>query len=206
MKEHPIIFSTPMVQAILEGRKIMTRRVIKPQPLNSYLPDSDIIKRLKSIPQHTRKLRDKDNPAFIHIIPKSPYGQVGDRLWVRETWGALEEFSALRIKYMPHDMPIYFKAEDLPVDIAWKPSIFMPRWASRITLEITEVRVERVRDISHADAILEGAKCFPVASPREERLSGAQIVFAGSWDTINAKRGYGWEVNPWVWVISFTRG
>jgi len=81
----------------------------------------------------------------------------------------------------------------------------MPRWASRITLEITNIRVERLQDISPEDAVNEGAEYMPAADLRKERLTVSQIVFAGFWDKLNTKRGYSWESNPWVWVIEFMR-
>jgi len=171
MKERPILFSSEMVRAILDGRKTQTRRVVNPR-----------------------------------CAYKCPFGRPGDRLWVRETfhtcphcdgmvayraggWKRGESFSwddlsPLRPKCAAH---------------GWKPSIHMPRWASRITLEVVNVRVERVQDITDADAIAEGVK-LPGVTQYEGR---ARDAFKALWDSINAKRGYGWDVNPRVRVVEF---
>ena len=162
MKERPIIFSTPMVKAILDGRKTQTRRVIKDQPPLS--------------------MRDMFKPKNL----KCPYGQVGDRLWVRETFKPYNCMGGFA-----------YKADgDLSTGFPWKPSIHMPRGASRITLEITESRAERLQDISEEDAKAEGVKCCPNA------VSDYKHHFMILWDSINGKK-YPWDSNPWVWVISF---
>ena len=132
---------------------------------------------------------------------KCPHGQPGDQLWVRETWMAFEED---RIHYRA-DYAFDPKGDE-EAGITWRPSIFMPRWASRIQLEITDVRVQRVNDISELDAIDEGAGATPTAhlewdgEPYEYRKRFHEL-----WDTINAKRGFGWDKNPWVWAITFKR-
>lgn len=145
MKTRPILFSGPMVRAILEGRKTQTRRVVKPQPA------------------HCADLPMGKDLTFASACP---YGQPGDRLWVRETWAVGTLFDYVR----PSLLPKPDCESKLAVDYAanprriwhsedqgrWRPSIHMPRWASRITLEITSVRVERLQDISHKDAIAEG--------------------------------------------------
>lgn len=173
--EKPIVFSTPMVKAILEGRKAMTRRVIKPQP---YLND---VGRLAWI------ISGWTTPE--EIAEKAPY-HVGHKLWVRETWRVhhgdegtqcLEYKADAADNLMPH----------------WKPSIFMPRWASRITLEVTGLKVERVQDITESDVVAEGIQ--------DTGAGDLRAMFAVLWSSINAKRGYGWAVNPWVWCISFKR-
>lgn len=179
-KEHPIIFSGPAVQAILDGRKTMTRRVVK-----------------------APKWGDAEHAGVDYPCP---YGQPGDRLWVREAWS------------VSANGPIYKTDRDGTVRIAWKPSIHTPRWASRITLEITAVRVERVQDITARDVEAEGIDvvsklpvflCSP-KKPTREKLGGladtiARGLYQPLWDSLNAKRGYGWNSNPWVWVISFKR-
>ena len=184
MKEHPILFSGEMVKAILEGRKTQTRRVIKHIPAMGK-PD-DWCGKIK-------------NPSFRQLFGDyarfCPYGEPGDRLWVRETWADLRSY--INETY-PNQAPVAYKADDTYlVGEKWKPSIFMPRWASRITLEVVKVRVERVQEISVVDAIAEGI--HPVY--------GAQSImcYAQLWDSINAKRGYPWDSNPWVWVIEFKR-
>ena len=185
-KEHPIIFNTEMVRAILAGSKTQSRRVIKPQPP----PYCDAVKQLENGVWNFYKQADPDFHAYLK--KGCPYGQVGDRLWVRETHyiGGREE----------NDWVAY-RADGGYEDnaVRWKPSIFMPRWASRITLEITEVRVERVQEITAGDCTNEGI-------PYEGGDYVTMKVFAKFhklWDSLNAKRGYGWATNPWVWVISF---
>ena len=204
MKERPILFSGPMVQAILDGRKTMTRRVCKYQPSVS-------VRKAGSM------WGIKGGDAlwhFGHKIVSCPYGQPGDRLWVRETWMPFTEQGC------PVGATIY-RATDHPEPdgdspLRWKPSIFMPRWASRITLEITAVRVERVQDISEKDAKAEGCGGYvggegPMSEsvlaiePGYNHPNFFRDGFAYLWDSLNAKRGYGWDANPWVWVISFKR-
>jgi len=175
MKERPILFSGQMVRAILEGRKTMTRRVIKPQPVGAW-----------AAPGKTA----------------CPYGQPGDRLWVRETFATLcpGSYEEEKPRAGAHQ-DIRYKASDRMADCSadirgyrWRPSIFMPRWASRINLEITAVRVERVKDISINDAHAEG-------------MTGTHTLgdFRELWDSINSKRGHGWDANSWVWVVEFKR-
>lgn len=249
MKERPILFNGAMVRAILAGQKTQTRRVIK-EPNNGVTT-----------------LMDNGQPlALDHddqwVQRPCPYGQPGDRLWVRETWriGAWDENKgAFAIDYcdgpsrkwltIPHD-DHGDKFQDLWIDCcdelhrksihpcngdySWepgssplrrRPSIHMPRWASRITLEITDVRVEQVQDISEDDAQAEGfsklskdgGQVYKYGLPDSDGLPGndnsgwhwqdwdidARIAFKRLWDSINAKRGFGWEKNPWVWVLRF---
>ena len=180
MKETPLLMCGPMVIATIEGRKTQTRRVIKPQPepLSSYFSfDSD------------RWLSDRGQDFYC------PYGVPGDRLWVKETF----LYRAQRTAYI-------YKADLEPAEAAgvgamyggWKPSIFMPREASRITLELTDVRVERVQEISYADCVAEGVEDDGFANDRYEFL----------WNSLNAKRDgdiYAWAKNPWVWVLTFRK-
>ncbi len=200
MKSRPILFSAPMVRALLDGGKTQTRRVAK-------------------------------NP-FAYRPPRCPYGQPGDWLWVRETWYC-DDYRVQRGPYllppdttakaMREDGTLVYCADDsAPYEQdqpVWRPSIHMPRWASRITLEVTGVRVERLQDISEADAITEGIPTDGSACPDchssgwmmqggdpveceapvhgrdsidEYRLLWGQINGAGSWDA-----------DPWVWVVEF---
>lgn len=201
MKERPILFSGPMVRAILDGRKTQTRRVIKP----------------------TQPRDDGMWPAGRNPVPDCPYGRPGDRLWVRETWGI--SLCGNRVSLSPEAWPdgwpvdrLRYAADGYDFGLSTKrPSIHMPRWASRITLEITDIRVQRLRDISEDDAVAEGIeygqsdgatsngrnRCFvnPV-SPNEEGT--AQWAFSQLWDSINAERAP-WASNPWVWAVSFKR-
>ena len=158
------------------------------------------------------------DPAYFHDFRKDfggrvcPYGQVGDRLWVRETWmvgnyGDASECSPINISYRAGGNSL-IEHSNLPnraIILAkqygfqsgnWRPSIFMPKWASRITLEITGVRVEQVQRISISDALAEGIEHKPF-----EAIS----IYQKLWDSINAKRGYGWASNPWTWVLEFKR-
>jgi hypothetical protein len=201
MKEHPIIFSGEMVRAILEDRKTQTRRIIKPQP-NPYVCGDEVrLTYVPSIPYYQVGIFNhhpcefREDAGFI----KCPYNQPGDRLWVRETFG-YHQAGVDNIVYRAKEPNARYKI----TDNKWKPSIFMPRWASRINLEIVNIRVERVNDIAHEDAILEG---FHEGTDPNNYGTGsrARDWFAELWDSINAKRGYGWKVNPWVWVIVFKR-
>ena len=194
MNEHPILFSGPMVRAILDGRKTMTRRVIKdncPFVTGAYF-DEETERWYWTTGAERERL-----PTDL-CLGKCPYGQPGDQLWVRETWLSYRHLH----KNGRDEALLIYRAdgEDLPKQARgtkWRPSIFMPRWASRITLEITAVRVERVQDIGDEDAEAEGLSWCNAASPRDK--------FQCLWNSLNLKRGYGWDANPWVWVISFKR-
>jgi len=178
-----------MVRAILAGRKSQTRRVIKPQP--ECGSDAE----------------------------RSPYGVPGDRLWVRETLRGAVTGAAVR--YAADSCPIFRDGETPDVWPWQRPilsSIFMPRWASRITLAVTGVRVQRVQEITEGDALSEGVVRWdhgplaPMFYPSPERTSdnalgydSAVNAYGELWDAVNAKRGHGWETNPWVWAITFRR-
>ena len=182
MKERPILFSGPMVQAILGGRKTMTRRVIKFPYIE--IRDDGILASEYHEPGTER-------PSGLCHKVTCPYGPPGDRLWVRETY-----FNGVGPGMEPG---FYYQADHVGqyLSCPWKSSFFMPRHRSRITLEITAVRVERVQDIGDEDAEAEGLSWCNAASPRDK--------FQCLWNSLNAKRGYGWEANPWVWVIAFKR-
>lgn len=203
MKERPILFSGPMVRAILEGRKTQTRRVVKPQPSDPNW----VMLRGSSI--------DKSDETFFSC----PYGPVGTKLWVRESFRLSDTYRDCAC-YEPcsckNGVPIY--AADFSNDPEmgpFKPSIHMPRWASRITLEVTGVRVEGLQDISEEDAKAEGM--FERKS--EDGMSGFgghdgpnipaeytfRFAFKDLWNRINDERGFGWDFNPWVWVVEFKR-
>lgn len=173
--ERPIIFSGEMVRAILEDRKTQTRRVIKPQPNLLYGLYSD-----------------RNEPVCNFKL--SPFVQ-GMRLWVRESWWIDED----------DDQPIiFYAATDQRSDIPLKPPIFMPRWASRITLEIVNVRVERIHDISNDDVVAEGIPEYTFARGCiSDNPPDLRWKFIELWDSINAKRGYGWDTNCFVWVLTF---
>lgn len=201
MKERPILFSGEMVKAILDGRKTQTRRVMKPQPI---------------IGEGGSMVDLGNGWAVLDGIMAGewncPYGKPGDRLWVRETWragGIYADIMKIADLNPAADEHIHYRADeqDSGVDV-WRPSIHMPRWASRITLEVTDIRVERVQDISETDVGAEGIESTltdPNTGNVVERCPGDRWAFAGLWDSINAKRGYSWESNPWVWVVEFKR-
>ena len=192
MKERPILFSGPMVRAILEGRKTMTRRVVR-----------DLVSVEHLGARHVPMVKHCGNWYLPH--ERSPYGQPGDRLWVRETFSDTWELGDYPGE--PFYKATYlddWKSHD-PQNwaVKWRPSIFMPRSSSRILLEVTAVRVERVQDISERDATAEGC----IAS-NDDLTDGyfdipARSSFETLWDSINASRGYGWDSNPWVWVVEF---
>lgn len=180
IKERPILFSGEMVRAILEGRKTQTRRVVNPQPDDSGLWNDD--KYPRSIISDLSGWNGTVDATGESRQFKCPYGKPGDRLWVRETWNRFGEI-------------IYYKAdEEKPFSYStlWKPSIFMPRSASRILLEITDIRVERLHDISADDEKKEG-----IYSPIHE------LLFWALWQKINGPES--WDANPWVWVITFKK-
>lgn len=179
MKERPILFSAPMVRALLAGTKTQTRRVMKPQP--THMNPAGI-------------------PRLAHLVGPSsaiscPYGQPGDRLWVRETFAKIDGQTQpwietdYRASYTHGDR----LGDTLGIKKRWTPAIHMPRAASRITLEVTGVRVERLQDISEADARAEGAAAPPHLSYRDG--------YAWLWDSINGPGA--WDLNPYVWCISF---
>jgi len=191
----PIIFSTAMVQAILAGRKTQTRRVIKTPPFEVQVHGHDRI-------SVTKPRTFAGNYCRFH--PYAPI-EAGDILWVRETWRK----TGFTIS------PYAYKADKNALNMiyCWKPSIHMPRAAARIFLRVKDVRVGKLQDISEEDAWREGCRGKPACigisacgTPREAcsccRVSGKE-EFQALWDSLNAKRGYGWDVNPWVWVIEF---
>lgn len=184
MNEHPIIFSAEMVRAILDGRKTQTRRIIKPQPALSNVVTAGYA-----------NLADRQAAELQWLVEhRCPYGQPGDLLWVRESFSP----------YLFREGFWYWADGNVAQYDATrpKPSIHMPRYASRITLEIVNVRAERVQEIITADIIAEGVL------PDEHYLGSAnryRHAFESLWDSINARRGFGWDVNPYVWVIEFKR-
>ncbi|EMN8576379.1 hypothetical protein ACM8AQ_05405 [Pseudomonas aeruginosa] len=194
-RERPILFNDQMVRAILDGRKTVTRRVMKPQPdfLGSMVDPNTPFKPLD---------------AGLHARITCPYGEPGDRLWVRETWGlqvrsyggGAGEFIVYRAT---NPDAIYCRSsEGREYPVKWKPSIHMRRHSSRILLEITAVRVERLQDISEEQARAEG---YPAERECETGGSGldAWLWFRSLWGEINGPEAF--TANPWVWVIEFKR-
>jgi hypothetical protein len=181
MSERPIIFSGEMVRAILEGRKTQTRRPIRDDWWRCLDPDDDADR--------------------CQALTMCPYGVPGDRLWVREKWG----FSASvttdgHDRWMRERETTYmvYAADDGACAARWRSSIHMPRWASRLTLEVTEVRIQRLQEISRTDVAAEGV----AASCDHKECSCWLDNFRTPWDSINSKRTP-WASNPWCWAISF---
>ncbi len=218
VKERPILFSGEMVRAILDGRKTQTRRII------NKLSGKGKITEFQESDTAGYDFCFRDKRLLWNDVSKEwtlvhcPYGKIGDQLWVRETWQICE--NKLLIKNEPSkiwepnpELSIVYRAtlpETNPEHpewghSRWKSSMFMPRHASRIQLEITNIRVERVQDITIGNVYAEG-----VCPPGEDLSSSVRSIigiknFHDLWDSINAKRGYSWESNPWVWVIEFRR-
>jgi hypothetical protein len=267
MAERPILFSGPMVRALLDGRKWQTRRIVKDRPKKDPR-----VWCLQSLP-HAGPLRD-GSWMFSDVDPaewgtffpsdyldgggiRCPYGVAGDRLWVRETWKSRERrctedddhaedeacsehcqqtyvyYAAtprVGFRPVPDRARITYLVESSPLTewytSGWRPSIHMPRWASRLLLEVTEVRVERLQDITEEDARAEGLKklskdggiTWKFGIPDRDGLPGEdddgqhwhewatdpRKAFAKLWDRINGDRA-SWASNPWVWVVSFPR-
>ena len=205
MKETGIIMSGDHPKLILDGRKTMTRRVIKPQPKS---PWGSIVKKCDFYWAFMRSEYDQS----AHCI-RCPYGQVGDRLWVRETfsmdWWQAASMIVYKADLKQEDIKrgkLYDPIMKEDTKLYWKPSIHMPRWASRITLEITELRVERLQEISLADCRKEGVEeYFPQTYAGDVSGWEPRRNFIQLWNSLNEKRGYGWETNCWVWVIGFKR-
>ena len=204
IKERPILFSAPMVRAILDGRKTQTRRIVKPQPPTGTVlsmlhgnrdPDGAAMK------YHAMAVGPEiDAPKFY----RCPFGLPGDRLWVRETWGYKAQFFT---QDAPGAGEVVYGADGEPEGChgtAWRPSIHMPRNLCRITLEVTGVRVERLQDISVGDCICEGMQPTPWHdTPSEPRGKSENDQFQDLWIKING--GESWDSDPWVWVIEFKR-
>jgi hypothetical protein len=204
--EKPILFSTQMIQAILESKKTQTRRIIKPQPSKRLCAGfviaggnkNDIGKVMFS---DSLPVVGKDGAEYI----KAPF-KPKEILWVRETWFKNEE--CLLYKASKYEKTKAYHGRNGWVQIKWRPSIFMPREAARIFLRVTNVRAERLQEISAHECVLEGIDTGDILlnTPKDGNFAEyAKEQFKRLWDSINAKRGYCWDTNPWVWVIEFER-
>lgn len=248
MMERPILFSAPMVHAILDGKKTQTRRVIQfkrdPKGYSFSVCGRPLLEDTLGDFHAYFQLPEEQWVAGgkpTSVMVKSPYGGTGDSLWVRETF-ALEQYDDE--PKLSNNRPVFhhpetdnefdgeywlvphYKATDPEPELCydedpnddgepkckWKPSIHMPRWASRITLQIIDIRVERVRDITRDDAKAEGvSNVFKYRGEIDKAIFKRSVLhpyvanFSVLWDQINAKRGYGWDVNPWVWVVEFKK-
>ena len=212
MKERPILFSGPMVRALLDGNKTQTRRVV-----NGLHPDCASVRAIRN---EYGEIDWKFYDQFDRLTQaaRCPYGKPGDRLWVREAWRTSKVADELKPSQLVGGScsPIWYEAQNEvpfhPSDFGkLRPSMFMPRWGSRIMLEITGVRVERLQDISDDDCLAEG-----IAQVVRERLPSIQqcgeydaidvdpvAEYRALWETINGSGA--WDVNPWVWVVEFRR-
>jgi hypothetical protein len=245
MTEHPTLFQAPMARKILDGTKLQTRRVCTTR--TSLFNGGPFSRGLFDRLDFDKAWVDKGpspagNPGPYLKVPLPdtdtvqriyPRVQVGDHLWVKETFqvvydcgadcggwegeheGACEHRRVVCRATDPNGLDGYASIENDDDTPKWKPSIFMPRWASRITLEVTDVRVERVQEISAKDIVAEGA----VDQPHHDAILGKMPIssfdgkayvdllslWAAGWDSINAKRGFGWKTNPWVWAYTFKR-
>jgi hypothetical protein len=200
-KERPILFSAPMVRAILDGRQTQTRRIVKPQPHAGVRKSPFVASGLED--GHGRGLR-------------CPFGAPGDRLWCRETFS----YTHNDAQGFSDTGEVWYWADGNPQDGDWskpRPSIHMPRWASRITLEITDVRVQRLQEISEEDAVAEGVfrptgERTPIGQVVETHNGGSLIYavrgqacecFRDLWQSIHGPGS--WEASPWVWALTFRR-
>jgi hypothetical protein len=216
MKDRGMIFNAEMVRALLNGNKTQTRRPLKNQPIIDMPLSKGPMIRIGSAKY------ESFNP--MRMIRRCPFGQVGDRIWVRETWmpdaprngewpdyefygGGMRPLSLIPNEYRNHHNCIYRASWDDELT-GWKPSIHMPRWASRITLEITDVRVERLQDISASDAISEGlthidyeGDSWGFSGGNPTGYGSATGAYQALWNSL-----YGnWNDNPWVWAIRFKK-
>lgn len=234
MKERGMIFNGEMVRAILDGRKTQTRRIMKLQPeiLGSGLRYITESRKQNEVGKYFWCISDALGMRARSAVFACPFGDVGDRIWVRETWATLgnedgccvdwddelckgDEKSAARIyrascEQRPGDYGLWSipdnadwkpHTENQKFEGAWRPSIHMPRWASRITLEITDVRVEQLNAISEEDAQAEGVQpaCYEITPPE----AAYRVSFGEVWRSIYGDKS--WDVNSWCWVIEFKR-
>jgi len=188
VKERPILMSAPMVRALLAGTKTQTRRVARLSPM------------------HMGMALEPGEMAHGTPLKTCPYGQRGERLWVREAWRS----GKLTDRFAPREMTphvVWYEADGQAPEACsgkLRPGMFMPRWASRITLEVTGVRVERLQDISEADARAEGVEPADEPNPlRWQHYSPHGVAYAKLWDSINGPGA--WDSNPFVWCVSFRR-
>jgi hypothetical protein len=205
MKERPILFSPTMVEAIITGRKTVTRRIINPQPLNIISQGIGPA----SLRYTAEAVLDsyRTPPALIEC----PFGRRGDYLWVRETWAAHLLHDGKKPSDIKPGVKIWYKADNRVHQQdqgKWRPSIFMPRWASRLTLQIININAVKLQTIRRPDIEAEGVslEAFKLHKQLDDTINmdlAAQYKFEQLWNALNAKRGYSWEDDPWVWRIEF---
>lgn len=221
-RERPMLFNSEMVRALLDGRKTVTRRVMKPQPVICP-PD---------YPRPGHWWPSRAHRSMLHVEDElqnkaggwgglaghaCPYGEPGDRLWVRETWycdhddvqrGPYLKPAGLDVEAAREDGTLVYAADGLtPYEAeqpVWKPNIHMPRWACRILLEITAVRVERLQDITRSDIRAEGLQCPPELAG-DDTSPNYRDWYPSAWRDLWNSTGGDWDANPWVWVVEFKR-
>lgn len=211
-REWPILFSAPMIRAVLSGAKTQTRRLMNPAP-----PTPEQVRAMHGIgpgfyeePRDPGVWRPTGSVWAVREVTgmsdprwRCRYGVPGDHLWCREAWSVMNKDRTTVILHGHHKQPedgldIVYRATEDHGHRGWRPSIHLPRWASRLTLEVTDVRVQRLHEISGADAYAEGC-----SEHGPEKLGLAVHSFARVWREINGSDS--WESNPWVWAISFRR-
>ena len=217
VRERPILFSGPMVRAILDGTKTQTRRVVKHKHGYETHHEKCGEDEARSIDNGPFRCPAEDEAlAREWLTSHCPYGAPGDRLYVKETFMrcGCGRCDAVWPNPTPHGVT-YRESPQWRTDYAARPSIFLPRWASRITLEIIDVRVQRVQEISEADAQAEGVECTQCTGQNWREVGGESVqcdhplcgdgrgLFRVLWNELNAKRGFGWDQNPWVWALTF---
>lgn len=193
MKESQILFSAPMVRALLAGTKTQTRRQVafpRTRPSFVVLDHGQGWWPYQSDDGESELCDDGMEHPYV-----SPYGKPGDRLWVREAWKAHSMFDHLPPRDIPESRIWYMADDGYKAESRYRHARFMPRWASRILLEVTAVRVEQLQDISESDAMAEGCYTDP-ACP-------AYDAYRSLWEQINGPGS--WDANPWVWVVEFKR-
>ena len=224
--EKPIIFSTPMVKAILAGKKSITRRVIKKKYENTDIEwftnkyGTRLVEMQNDAPSGVNSEGKKWTQLKGCREIKCPYGQPGDILWVRETWAIHDlmlkpkklnpnnEAWFYKRKFSPEMVPHVVYAADYPIGSwkgAWRSSRYMPKVAARLFLKVKDIRVERLQGITEEDAEKEGSEGFWADKETGIWCSAKDNFRVNIWDSINSKRGYGWDINPWVWVVEFER-
>lgn len=196
MTDRPILFSAPMVRALLDGRKTQTRRVLKPQP--DYRGPSGF---MHDAEEWGWADENGEHVSVLEIVPNGFH--IGGRLWVRETWRAWSEYDGMPPRAIPAAAAIQYPADNplSPWDSKARPSIHMPRWASRLTLIVTDVRVQRLQDISEADAIAEGIAPTANSQTIDCDTPSPRDGFRDLWNGIHGPGA--WDENPWVAAISF---
>lgn len=212
VKETGLIFSSEMALANVQGRKTMTRRVMKPQP--ELIPDD--------VPKYEGEeywWSSRLHQTMVRMVPNGwqmdaiasvcPYGQVGDLIWQREAWATENRYNNLKPSELPLTAKIFYIADGYdPFEMGKiRPSIFMPKWASRWKRPITGIRAERLQEITEADAMAEGFGDYKIGQEYQKATGNYPVfalgVFKWYWDLKNAKRGYGWDLNKWVWPLGY---